>query len=70
MISDLIHGYACTPDIEKNHTPHEGPRSHRHEKPHLGLMVDISFCPEEKLHNLVMAFFTCNIQCCLAILYM
>ena len=31
-------------------------------------MVHMSFSPEEKLHNLVIAFVACNIQCCLAIL--
>ena len=60
------------PDIEKITLLME---EHTHtdtltEKPDLGLMVHISFSPEEKLHNLVMAFLTCNIQCCLAILYM
>ena len=38
------------------------------KNPHLGLMVHMSFSPEEKLHNLVIAFVACNIQCCLAIL--
>ena len=37
---------------------------------HLDLMVHISFSPDEELHNLVMAFVTCNIQCRLAFLCM
>ena len=35
---------------------------------HLDLMVHISFSPDEKLYDLVMAFVTCNIQCRLAFL--
>jgi len=31
-------------------------------------MIHISSSPEKKLHNLVMAIVTCNVQCCLAIL--
>ena len=32
-----------------------------HARPHLSLMVHISFFPEEKLYNLVMTFPACDI---------
>ena len=37
---------------------------------HLCLMVHISFPFKKKFNNLTMAITTCNIQCCLTILYM
>ena len=71
MIYDLVHGYACFLTLKKSHSSWRNTHTDTlTEKPDLGLMVHISFSPEEKLHNLVMAFLTCNIQCCLAILYM